>query len=81
MHRFSGSLPTAIALVLAASATFAQRGPAPDPLVRENATVKLAAHTYVIPDANVGLVPNVGIHVTAIFAMAFFRMPWPASGA
>jgi hypothetical protein len=58
-----------------------QRGPAPDPLVRENATVKLAAHTYVIPDANVGLVPNVGIHVTAIFAMAFFRMPWPASGA
>jgi glyoxylase-like metal-dependent hydrolase (beta-lactamase superfamily II) len=38
-----------------------QRGPAPDPLVRENATVKLAAHTYVIPDNNVGLVPNVGI--------------------
>ncbi|HEX4568768.1 MAG TPA: MBL fold metallo-hydrolase [Vicinamibacterales bacterium] len=38
-----------------------QRGPAPDPLVRENATVKVAAHTYVIPDNNVGLVPNVGI--------------------
>ena len=34
-----------------------------DPLVRENATVKLAAHTYVIPDFNVGLVPNVGIVV------------------
>jgi glyoxylase-like metal-dependent hydrolase (beta-lactamase superfamily II) len=63
MHRFSGSLPAAIALVLAASATSAQRGPAPDPLVRENATVKIAAHTYVIPDANVGLVPNVGIVV------------------
>jgi glyoxylase-like metal-dependent hydrolase (beta-lactamase superfamily II) len=38
-----------------------QAGPAPDPLVRENATVKVAAHTYVIPDGNVGLVPNVGI--------------------
>ena len=34
-----------------------------DPLVRENATVKLAEHTYVIPDGNVGLVPNVGIVV------------------
>jgi cyclase len=38
-----------------------QRGPAPDPLVRENATVKVGPHTYVIPDNNVGLVPNVGI--------------------
>jgi glyoxylase-like metal-dependent hydrolase (beta-lactamase superfamily II) len=37
--------------------------PVPDPLVKENTTVKLAAHTYVIPDANVGLVPNVGIVV------------------
>ena len=44
-------------------AVSAQRGPAPDPLVRENATVKLADHTYVIPDANVSLVPNVGIVV------------------
>jgi len=41
----------------------AQQGQVPDPLVRENATVKLAAHTYVIPDNNVGLVPNVGIVV------------------
>jgi glyoxylase-like metal-dependent hydrolase (beta-lactamase superfamily II) len=41
----------------------AQRGPVPDPLVRENATVKLAEHTYVIPDGNVPLVPNVGIVV------------------
>ncbi len=38
-----------------------QRGPAPDPIVRENATVKVGPHTYVIPDNNVGLVPNVGI--------------------
>jgi glyoxylase-like metal-dependent hydrolase (beta-lactamase superfamily II) len=41
----------------------AQRGKVPDPLVREDATVKLAPHTYVIPDNNVGLVPNVGIIV------------------
>jgi glyoxylase-like metal-dependent hydrolase (beta-lactamase superfamily II) len=41
----------------------AQRGPAPDPLVKENTTVKLGTYTYVIPDANVGLVPNVGIVV------------------
>ena len=56
------------AAILAATAASiaivsAQRGPAPDPLVRENATVKLADHTYVIPDANVSLVPNVGIVV------------------
>jgi glyoxylase-like metal-dependent hydrolase (beta-lactamase superfamily II) len=50
-------------VVLAAALAAQQRGPAPDPLVRENATVKLAPHTYVIPDANVGLVPNVGIVV------------------
>jgi glyoxylase-like metal-dependent hydrolase (beta-lactamase superfamily II) len=56
----------ALTLALLAVAVSAQpRGPAPDPLVRENATVKLAAHTYVIPDNNVGLVPNVGIVVGA----------------
>ena len=48
---------------LVTSAPSAQRGPAADPLVRENATVKLAEHSYVIPDNNVGLVPNVGIVV------------------
>jgi glyoxylase-like metal-dependent hydrolase (beta-lactamase superfamily II) len=53
----------AAACVLIATASAQQRGPAPDPLVRENATVTLAPHTYVIPDANVGLVPNVGIVV------------------
>jgi glyoxylase-like metal-dependent hydrolase (beta-lactamase superfamily II) len=41
----------------------AQRGPQPDPFVRENATVKLAARTFAIPDNNVGGVPNVGIVV------------------
>ena len=49
--------------MLVAASAAAQRGPAPDPLVKENATVKLAEHTYVIPDGNVPLVPNVGIVV------------------
>jgi glyoxylase-like metal-dependent hydrolase (beta-lactamase superfamily II) len=41
----------------------AQRGPAAPPLVRENATEKISDHVYVIPDNNVGMVPNVGIIV------------------
>ncbi len=56
-------LPMALAVVAIATLAARQRGPAPDPLVRENVTVKTAAHTYVIPDGNVGLVPNVGIVV------------------
>ena len=60
-HSWSGLL--GVAVTLASSLLIAQRGPAPDPLVRENATVKLGPHTYVIPDNNVGLVPNVGIIV------------------
>lgn len=53
----------AAALAAGSAVVVAQRGPAPDPLVRENATVKLTDHTYVIPDAGVSLVPNVGIVV------------------
>lgn len=60
-HSWSGLL--GVAVTFASSLLIAQRGPAPDPLVRENATVKLGPHTYVIPDNNVGLVPNVGIIV------------------
>ena len=41
----------------------AQRGPAAPPLVRENATEKISDHVYVIPDNNVGMVPNIGIIV------------------
>jgi glyoxylase-like metal-dependent hydrolase (beta-lactamase superfamily II) len=61
-HPSSFLLPVALS-ALVSSAVLAQRGPAPDPLVKENATVKLGPHTYVIPDGNVGLVPNVGIVV------------------
>ena len=35
----------------------------PDPLVKENVTVKVSDHVYVIPDGDVPLVPNVGIIV------------------
>src|SRR6202007_1622992 len=35
----------------------------PDPIVKENAAVRVGDHTYAIPDGNVGLVPNVGIVV------------------
>ena len=55
-------LTTALSFVIVTT-LLAQRGPAPDPLVKEGVTVKLAPHTYEIPDGNVGLVPNVGIVV------------------
>jgi glyoxylase-like metal-dependent hydrolase (beta-lactamase superfamily II) len=46
--------------VIAAAALHAQQ-PAPrDPLVREGVTQKISDHVFVIPDDNVGLVPNVG---------------------
>jgi glyoxylase-like metal-dependent hydrolase (beta-lactamase superfamily II) len=57
------SLFALAAIAAIGSSLSAQRGPAPDPLVKENATVKLGDHTYVIPDDNVPLVPNVGIVV------------------
>jgi glyoxylase-like metal-dependent hydrolase (beta-lactamase superfamily II) len=41
----------------------ARQAAAPPPLVKENATVKVGPHTFVIPDHNVPLVPNVGIIV------------------
>ena len=50
-------------LVAAVGPVGAQRGPLPDPAVRENVTVKLGPHTYAIPDGNVALVPNIGIVV------------------
>jgi glyoxylase-like metal-dependent hydrolase (beta-lactamase superfamily II) len=53
----------AVPLAFVVATLHAQRGPAPDPLVKENATVKLGDHTWVIPDNNVPLVPNVGIVV------------------
>jgi glyoxylase-like metal-dependent hydrolase (beta-lactamase superfamily II) len=53
----------AVAIILGPLPAVAQRGPAPPPLVRENATEKVSAHTYAILDQRVPMVPNVGIVV------------------
>ncbi len=53
----------AITSVLALLLASAHAQAPPDPLIREGVTTKVAAHTYAIPDGNVGLVPNVGIVV------------------
>jgi len=64
MKMMTTALVTLGAGVLFAGTTAAQPSPpVPDPLVKEGVTVKLAEHTYVIPDGNVRLVPNVGIVV------------------
>jgi glyoxylase-like metal-dependent hydrolase (beta-lactamase superfamily II) len=56
-------IPLAVAaLMLAGTASAVQQAP-PDPIVRENTTVKVSDHVYVIPDNSVGGVPNVGIVV------------------
>jgi glyoxylase-like metal-dependent hydrolase (beta-lactamase superfamily II) len=47
---------------LPAALFFVQQQP-PAPLIRENATVKVSEHVYVIPDGGIGAVPNVGIVV------------------
>jgi glyoxylase-like metal-dependent hydrolase (beta-lactamase superfamily II) len=58
------SLTVRLLMIVAfVSTAAAQTAPPADPIVKENTTVKVGAHTYVIPDANVGLVPNVGIIV------------------
>jgi len=46
-----------------AAILFAQQAQPPLPLIRENAAIKVSDHVYVIPDGNVGAVPNVGIVV------------------
>src|SRR5262245_450915 len=45
-----------------AQAAVAQQ-PAPAPMIKRGATMKISDHTYVILDDNVGFVPNVGIVV------------------
>ena len=54
-----------IILYIAIAPLFAQQQGAPGqpPLVRENATVKVSEHVWVIPDDHVPMVPNVGIIV------------------
>jgi len=53
-----------VALLSVMGVLSAGQAPVPAvPLVKENATVKVSEHVYVIPDGNVGGVPNVGIIV------------------
>jgi glyoxylase-like metal-dependent hydrolase (beta-lactamase superfamily II) len=68
----------AAVLLCLASSSWAQ--PAP-PLVKENATVKVAPHVWAIPDANVGLVPNVGIIVGSRATMVVDTGLGPRNGA
>ncbi len=53
----------ALAAVLCAFAAGAQQTPAPAPMIKQDAARKVAEHTYVILDDNVGMVPNVGLVV------------------
>jgi glyoxylase-like metal-dependent hydrolase (beta-lactamase superfamily II) len=56
---------TFAAVLMATSGAIAQQPPAasPPPMVKENATVKVSAHVYAIPDGSVPMVPNVVIIV------------------
>src|SRR5262249_54814483 len=73
-------LVSAVLLAGAAALAAQPRGPAPDPLVRDDATVTLAAHTFAIPDGNVGLVPNVGIVVGSKATLVLSRGPGRRNG-
>jgi glyoxylase-like metal-dependent hydrolase (beta-lactamase superfamily II) len=53
----------------------------PDPIVKEDATVKLAAHSYAIPDGNVVLVPNIGIVVGSAATLVVDTGMGPRNGA
>lgn len=70
-------------LAAAAAAAIAQQPPRdlPDPIVKENVTVKLAPHSYVIPDGNVVLVPNVGIVVGSQATLVVDTGMGPRNGA
>lgn len=60
MHLYR--LAAASIAILTGASVLAQSPPRP-PLIQENAAVQVGPHTWVIPDGNVGLVPNVGIIV------------------
>ena len=62
-RRLSSLLPLLLLCLAAAGLVAQQQAPGPDPLVKENGTVKVAPHTYAIPDDNAPVVPNVGIVV------------------
>jgi len=73
----------ALCAIFGAGTIAAQQPPQnlPDPIVRENVTVKLATHSYVIPDGNVVLVPNIGIVVGSGATLVVDTGMGPRNGA
>ena len=67
MHRIANRLAafaTILGAVVATAEAAAQaQAQAPAPMIKQDTARKVAAHTYVILDDNVGFVPNVGIVV------------------
>jgi glyoxylase-like metal-dependent hydrolase (beta-lactamase superfamily II) len=76
----SGSLAFGIALVVCVH-VIAQPALSRPPLVKENGTIKLSEHVYVIPDDSVPLVPNVGIIVGARATLVVDSGLGPRNGA
>jgi glyoxylase-like metal-dependent hydrolase (beta-lactamase superfamily II) len=58
-----GHVLTAALFTFVAHSGFAQQPSAPAPMIKRGATMKIADHSYVILDDNVGFVPNVGLVV------------------
>jgi glyoxylase-like metal-dependent hydrolase (beta-lactamase superfamily II) len=57
------AIPAAILVSCLFGRAFAQPAAGPPPMIKQDAARKVAEHTYVILDDNVGMVPNVGIIV------------------
>ena len=82
--RLATGLYTAALMVAAGVALAAGQQPPrdlPDPLVKENVTVKLSRHAYLIPDGNVVLVPNIGIVVGSKATLVVDTGMGPRNGA
>src|SRR5471030_3262858 len=63
MHTCESRWSSAVAIVVAAFAALSARAQPINSVVREGVTEKISEHVYVIPDASIPLVPNVGIIV------------------
>ena len=62
-HRSQRAAVAAALLVGLVGSALAQPGAGPPPMIKQDTARKVAAHTFVILDDNVGMVPNVGIVV------------------
>jgi glyoxylase-like metal-dependent hydrolase (beta-lactamase superfamily II) len=62
-RRSRSALAVALVGAFVTHCALAQQAAAPPPMIKQGATKKVAEHTFVILDDNVGLVPNVGIVV------------------